>query len=123
MRADFSTTGKTERMASQITLMSTVKAYFDYLVVVGVCGLPSITIEGTPDDWRKVLDKTRRLSVYGIEDWVDELEPILEEFVAASKGKPNVRFWQDIVKRDRIDEITRSSCVGRDKPTNWTVGS
>lgn len=117
MRADFSTTGKTERMASQITLMSTVKAYFDYLVVVGVCGIPSITIEGTPDDWRKVLDKTRRLSVYGIEDWVDELEPILEEFVAASKGKPNVRFWQDIVKRDRIDEITRSSCVGRDKPT------
>lgn len=117
MRADFSTTGKTERMASQITLMSTVKAYFDYLVVVGVCGIPSITIEGTPDDWRKVLDKTRRLSVYGIEDWVEELEPILEEFVAASKGKPNVRFWQDIVKRDRIDEITRSSCVGRDKPT------
>lgn len=117
MRADFSTTGKTERIASQITLMSTVKAYFDYLVIIGVCGIPSITIEGTPDDWRKVLDKTRRLSVYGIEDWVEELEPILEEFVAASKGNPNVRFWQDIVKRDKIDEITRSSCVGRDKPT------
>ena len=117
MRADFSTTGKTERIASQITLMSTVKAYFDYLVIIGVCGIPSITIEGTPDDWRKVLDKTRKLRAYGIEDWVEELEPILEEFVAASKGKPNVRFWQAIVKRDKIDEISQRSCVGVSKPT------
>ena len=117
MRADFSTTGKTERIASQITLMSTVKAYFDYLVIIGVCGIPSITIEGTPDDWRKVLDKTRQLRAYGIEDWVEELEPILEEFVAASKGNPNVRFWQDIVKRDKIDEITKRICVGKEEPT------
>ena len=117
MRADFSTTGKTERIASQITLMSTVKAYFDYLVIIGVCGIPSITIEGTPDDWRKVLDKTRQLRAYGIEDWVEELEPILEEFIAASKGNPNVRFWQDIVKRDKIDEITKRICVGKEEPT------
>ena len=117
MRADFSTTGKTERIASQITLMSTVKAYFDYLVIIGVCGIPSITIEGTPDDWRKVLDKTRQLRAYGIKDWVEELEPILEEFVAASKGNPNVRFWQDIVKRDKIDEITKRICVGKEEPT------
>ena len=117
MRADFSTTGKTERIASQITLMSTVKAYFDYLVIIGVCGIPSITIEGTPDDWRKVLDKTRQLRAYGIEDWVEELEPILEEFVAASKGNPNVRFWQDIVKREKIDEITKRICVGKEEPT------
>ena len=117
MRADFSTTGKTERIASQITLMSTVKAYFDYMVIIGICGIPSITIEGTPDDWRKVLDKTRRLSVYGIEDWVEDLEPILEEFVAASKGNPNVRFWQAIVKRDKIDEISQRSCAGGSKPT------
>ena len=61
MIADFTTTGITERIASQVSLMDVVKKYFIYTNISAGCGIPSITLEGTPDDWQKVLDKVRSL--------------------------------------------------------------
>ena len=112
MTANFTTTGMTERVASQITLMEAVKEYFDYLNMALGCGFPFITLKGTPEDWQKVLDKTRGLSKYGLESWVKELEPILTEFVEASKGKPNQSFWQGIVKKRPVGELVSSKACG-----------
>lgn len=111
MRADFSTTGKTERIASQITLMSSVKRYFEYVSYYIVCGIPSITIEGTPDDWKKVIEKTEILRNYDLGWWVDNLTPILNEFVAAAEGKANRAFWQNIVMKLRPDEMRELGCM------------
>lgn len=111
MRADFSTTGKTERIASQITLMSSVKRYFEYVSYYIVCGIPSITIEGTPDDWKKVIEKTEILRNYDLGWWVDDLTPILNEFVAAAEGKANRAFWQNIVMKLRPDEMRELGCM------------
>ena len=96
--ADFSTTGPVERVASQITLMKSMEHYFEY-VYVTTCGIPSITLKGTPEDWQRVLEKAKKLSQYGLDGWVKELEPILTEFVRAAEGHPNQRFWQCIVKK------------------------
>ena len=120
MRADFSTTGKTERIASQITLMSSVKRYFEYVSYYMVCGIPSITIEGTPDDWKKVIKKTENLRNYDLGWWVDNLTPILNEFVAAAEGKANRAFWQNIVMKLRPDEMRELGCMAGwndDEPT------
>ena len=105
MIADFTTTGITERIASQVSLMDVVKKYFIYTNISAGCGIPSITLEGTPDDWQKVLDKVRCLKKYNLEKWASDLEDILTEFVKASKGKHNTSFWQNIVKKRRIDQI------------------
>lgn len=117
MRADFSTTGKTERIASQITLMSSVKAYFEYAVSFVGCGIPYITIEGTPDDWKKVIEKTENLRSFDLDWWVDDLTPILNEFVAAAEGNANRDFWKDIVMKMRPDEMRGDDCVGEVPPT------
>ena len=105
MTANFSTTGITERIASQVSLMDVVKKYFIYTNIAGACGIPSITLKGSPDDWQKVLDKVRCLKKYNLEKWASDLEGILTEFVKASKGKHNTSFWQNIVKKRRIDQI------------------
>ena len=105
MTANFTTTGITERIASQVSLMDVVKKYFIYTNIAAACGIPSITLKGSPDDWQKVLDKTRSLKKYHLEKWVSDLEPILKEFVEASKGNRNTSFWQNIVKKRRIDQI------------------
>ena len=105
MTANFSTTGITERIASQVSLMDVVKKYFIYTNIAGACGIPSITLKGSPDDWQKVLDKVRCLKKYNLEKWASDLEDILTEFVKASKGKHNTSFWQNIVKKRRIDQI------------------
>ena len=76
--ADFSTTGINERIASEVTLMDVVKPYFNYTVIYGICGIPSITLTGTPEDWRKVKQKTLALNAFGLDWWVNDLEPILD---------------------------------------------
>ena len=114
--ADFTTTGITERITSQITLMETMKSYFDYVVHYIACGIPSITLQGTPEDWQKVMEKTKQLEKYGIGQWTQSLIPILTEFVKASEGKANQSFWQGMVKKHRVDELAGGGCDLR-KPT------
>ena len=109
--ADFTTTGITERITSQITLMETMKSYFDYVVHYLACGIPSVTLTGTPQDWQKVLEKTQQLEKYGISRWTKSLVPILTEFVKASEGKPNQAFWQNMVKKGSVDKLTGGGCT------------
>ena len=111
--ADFSTTGTDERIASEVTLMDVVKPYFAYTAIYAVCGIPSITLTGTPDDWRKVLDKTRALEAFSLGRWTSELEPILKEFVKAAEGQPDYWFWKDIVCKTRPRTIQGPVCAKR----------
>ena len=117
LAADFSTTTPVERIASQITLMESMKSYFDYLAVRLGCGIPSVTLQGTPDDWRAVLSKTQKLGQYGLSEWTQSLEPILNEFVKTAEGKPNQRFWQEIVKKQRVDGLATVRPCSGDRPT------
>lgn len=121
--SDFSTTGTSERIASQITLMESLKNYFDYTVVYAGCGIPSITLKGTPDDWRRVLDKAMRLERYGLGDWISRLKPILEEFVVAAEGTPHRKFWQKIVKKKRVRKFKGGLCSPKEptKIDGWIL--
>ena len=109
--ADFSTTGTDERIASEVTLMDVVKPYFEYTAFYAVCGIPSITLTGTPDDWRKVLAKTQALEAFGLGWWTSDLAPILEEFVKAAEGHPDYWFWKDIVNKTRPRTIQGPVCA------------
>lgn len=120
--ADFSTTGTTERIASEITLMDTVKPFFEYASFYSVCGIPSITLTGTPGDWKKVLEKTRLLSQFGLDWWVRDLEPILSEFIKASEGNHDYWFWKDIVCKTRPRRLQGPSCSPKAKPETEVDG-
>ena len=98
LSSDFSTTTPVERIASEITIMEAMKPYFEYIVIRIVCGIPEITLQGTTEDWQKVLDKTKQLAKYDLEWWTSELEPLLKEFVNASQGKIDKKFWQNMFK-------------------------
>ena len=96
--ADFSTTTSYEQIASEITLMETTKAYFDFVVIYAACGIPEITLLGTTEDWQKVYDKTMQLRSFDLAWWVDELKPILKQFVKASEGDVDTKFWRNMFK-------------------------
>ncbi len=96
--AEFSTTSATEKAASEIVLMETVGAYFKYEVWTR-CGIPQITLLGTTEDWEKVAQKAKDLRKFGgLDWWFDEVDPVLAQFVEASKGKVDLKFWQSIYK-------------------------
>lgn len=98
LTCDFTTTTDVSRVASQITIMEAMKSYFEFIVLTIGCGIPEITLEGTPEDWQKVLDKSTYLRKYKLDWWIDEITPILKEFVKASKGKIDKDFWQSMFK-------------------------
>lgn len=114
--SDFSTTSQVELIASQITLMESVRSYFEYIVYNMACGIPSITLKGTPDDWRHVLYKTNQLKRYGLDHWTESLEPILTEFIHSAEGCPNQKFWQSMIKRQQVNKLKGGAC-SPDKPT------
>ena len=98
LTSDFSTTTAIEKVASEITIMEAMEPYFEYVVFYMVCGIPEITLQGTTEDWQKILNKTRKLGNYDLKWWTNELEPILKEFVNASKGNIDKKFWRNMFK-------------------------
>ncbi len=104
LRANFSTTGMAERVASEITIMDAMKPYFEYIFTIYICGIPSITIEGNQSDWESIIEKTLKLKKYGLEEWVDKLMPLLEEFVAVYKGNIDKAFWMNIFKVHTLED-------------------
>jgi hypothetical protein len=95
--ADFSTTGPLEKTVSALVLMDVVRSYFDYEMHT-LCGIPSVTLEGTADDWRSVVERTSAFASFGLEPWVKVVVPILEEFVQAAEGRVNRSFWGSLYK-------------------------
>src|SRR6185295_14083110 len=92
----FSTTGATEKTAFEIVLMDAVQEYFELWFTL--CGIPSITLEGSPDDWHNLQERTRKLGDFQLDWWTKLLDPILNEFVQTSEGNINKPFWEDIYK-------------------------
>jgi len=96
--AKFSKTGVSETAAFQVTLMDALKTYFIY-VVYTCCGIPEIILEGTPDDWKNLSKRAEALAQYDLDWWIEDLKPILKEFVTASEGNADPTFWESIYKR------------------------
>jgi hypothetical protein len=93
----FSTTGPAERVASEIVLLDAVKCYFRY-VLQTLCGIPAMTLEGTAEDWEELAERTREFAGFDLEWWLTPLEPILQEFAAAARGRVRRPFWESIYK-------------------------
>jgi len=92
---NFSTSGPTERIVSQIALMDTVQHYFTYSMLCG-CGIPSIGLRGTVEDWKSIRAKAEKLERFGLDWWLKELLPVLDQFVNAAQGKEDTKFWRAI---------------------------
>ena len=95
--ADFSTTGSIERAASEVVLLDAMQSYFEYEVHTR-CGIPTITLEGTVEDWRSIAQRVEEFARFDLEWWVKAVRPILEQFVAASAGSVDRKFWDSIYK-------------------------
>ena len=95
---NFSTTSLDTRIAGHVTLMSSLQKYFKYRVVMFGCGIPYIQLDGTLEDWENVLEKANSLKKYNLSWWIDQLVPILDQFIQAKKGNIDVEFWKNMIK-------------------------
>jgi hypothetical protein len=95
--SDFSTSTSLHRAVSEITLMNTLKAYFDY-VVETKCGIPAITLTGNERDWERIIEKATALIPFQCEVWITNLLKILNNFLKAFKGNADPSLWTNIYK-------------------------
>ncbi|MBR2260761.1 MAG: DUF4419 domain-containing protein [Paludibacteraceae bacterium] len=93
----FSTTSPIDHVAYQITLLHAQQKGFSYSVESG-CGIPWIVLRGTTEDWELIKKKLSILNSLGMKKWKSSLLPIIDQFIAASKGKADKSFWANIYK-------------------------
>jgi hypothetical protein len=94
---NFSTTGPIEKAASELVLMDSMKSYFKYAVRT-LCGIPSVTLTGTVDDWRSIRTRAENFSEFDLDWWVKSLIPTLDQFIKAAEGNPDIKFWDSMYK-------------------------
>ena len=88
----FSTSTNASKVAFTVCLMDMMQQYFVY-GLRGGCGIPSVTLLGTLDDWKSIRNGAQALKGYDCDWWLDELLPVLDQFVAAASGTVNREFW------------------------------
>ncbi len=104
----FSTTGAAEKAAFEISLLDAMQSYFTYTLRT-FCGIPEITLEGTPQDWRLILNRIQMLPRFDMGWWMPALQVILEQFVEASEGRSVPMFWESIYKFQMVSGGSRVS--------------
>jgi hypothetical protein len=100
----FTTTKPTDVIVASVVMMALLKAYFKYTCML-MCGIPKITLLGEPKDWEDIRMRVEKLPQYDLTDrimtkWKDMLLPILDQFIDASRGKPDADFWTKICHRE-----------------------
>jgi hypothetical protein len=93
MVADFSTTTAVARTVSLVVMMDAFKRYFDYSLSL-ICGIPRVTLLGTPQDWEEISRRIRAMTRYGLGWWTERLVPVADGLVRSAEGRPGLAFWQ-----------------------------
>ncbi len=104
LEADFSTSGPLELLVSRLVMMDVFQPFYNYRSVC-VCGIPEITLEGTPADWQRLRAKVEYLHDYDCAWWLEYLVPVCDQFVRARSGDIDLDHWRRIYKlRDAYGE-------------------
>jgi hypothetical protein len=93
----FSGTTPVEQAVFDCTLMDSVKSYYEFRFSLR-CGLPQVTLRGSPADFQQVIDRLNQLrSIFtDFHWWLDALIPHLKQLKASAEGKADIDWWQKI---------------------------
>jgi hypothetical protein len=99
----FSTTTDTDRAVAAIAMMGTLQSNFSFKAYLR-CGIPSVTLHGTREDWVQLRDAVvdpTKLPSLGVEtaEWSRVLGVVLDHFVDSfdNPDTPETKmFWQTI---------------------------
>ncbi|KAL9045469.1 MAG: hypothetical protein Q9214_001486 [Letrouitia sp. 1 TL-2023] len=100
---NFSTTTVNDECTASVIMMGTLQKYFSYKFSL-MCGLPSVTILGTKDDWVEILKRLERLPQLGAEPakFSQLLKPVILNFIQTFESPDSMEvknFWLKIAHR------------------------
>jgi hypothetical protein len=97
LTSPFSTTGPVEQTVFDCTLMDSLKNYYSYEFSIE-CGLPEVTLRGTPNDFQSMIDRLDQLKTFFPDFvwWLDPVRSHLNELKKTAEGNPNLDWWSKI---------------------------
>ncbi|MDP3770969.1 MAG: DUF4419 domain-containing protein [bacterium] len=96
----FSTTTPESEVAVLVAFMDVVSAYYKFGFHT-MCGIPAVRLEGTPEDWRTLVQSASALAEAfpGLRPYFTDLVPVLKEIAATAAGTdPDPEFWRSLYK-------------------------
>lgn len=104
LECNFSTTSMIENVISVATIMDSLKEYFEYGRMIPCCGITDLCFTGELNDWEAVKQKVSQLKLFTVKDewkaYITGIEGILDQFMDAYKGNPDLTFWNKIMNID-----------------------
>ena len=101
---NFTTTDYDSSIVCKITIMGTFKKYFDYTMGLCGCGIPYIILEGTAEDYEKILSKSIKLKKYDFDWYIDKIIPHIKKMVEAKKGNIDTDYFKNMIQKKEVTE-------------------
>ena len=105
LTANFSTSNFDSILISKISIMGAFKKFFDYRMELCGCGIPYIILEGTAEDYKKILEKTKYLSKYNFSWYTDRIIPHIQKMIDAKENKIDIDYFKDFIQKKKETEI------------------
>ena len=125
LECNFTTSNSVTLATSQMSIMSAMKNYFIYKEIMCVCGISSIKLEGSLEDWVKIKKKFEFFSKeeFGLNSWIKYLIPIIDKIIETkiyynqNKAINNEirNFWKDMIR------VKRGDCYIPDVIDGWII--
>ena len=101
---NFSTTTYDSKIVCKISIMGAFKKYFNYEMRLLGCGLPYIILEGTADDYKKIIEKAKYLSKYEFEWYINRIIPHIKKMVEAKEGNIDKDYFMNMIQKKEVTE-------------------
>ena len=98
LEANFTTSTDVVKTVGRLAMMGVLKEYFEFWVMFE-CGIPSVTLEGTVDDWKLLRNKASHLKSFNddiLTHWAKLLKYVLGKFIDSYRGEVDETFWSHI---------------------------
>ena len=101
---NFTTTDYDSTIVCKISIMGAFKKYFKYEMHLCGCGIPYIILEGTAEDYEKILEKAKKLEKYNFSWYIKRIIPHIQKMVEAKKGNIDTKYFKNFIQDDKITE-------------------
>ncbi len=101
---NFTTTTYDSTIVGKISIMGAFKKYFNYEMHLCGCGLPYIILEGTAEDYKKIIEKATKLKKYQFEWYINRIIPHIEKMVEAKEGKVDKEYFINMIQKKEVTQ-------------------
>ena len=95
---DYTTTDYDSTIVCKISIMGAFKKYFKYEMHLCGCGIPYIILEGTSEDYEKIISKAKKLAQYNFGWYINRVIPHIKKMAEAKNGNIDVGYFKKMIE-------------------------